>query len=90
MPPTVTVVMVHFSEHIDSIRVERKIWCVDDTQGIQLVTERAFAKHELRCIRAIETIDAIRSADAVLHRHRCAPLIILALAVLTDQSTQSR
>ncbi len=70
---TVAMIMVHFCEHVDSVRVESKVRRVDNTQSVQLMPQSALPEDELGRIRPIETIDAVRAAYAVLHGHRGSP-----------------
>ena len=59
--------MVHLSEHVDRVGVERQIGCINDTEGIQLMSQRTLTKHELCRIRPIEAVYAVRPAYTVLH-----------------------
>ena len=67
--PTVSVIMVHFSQHIYDIRVEHQVRAISDTERIELMSQRAFSKHKLSCVCPIKTIDAVCSADPVLQRY---------------------
>lgn len=58
--------MIHFCQHIDRVGVKWKVRISDHAQRIQLVTKCSLAIYELRGIRAIQTIYAVRTTYAIL------------------------
>ncbi len=70
---TVAMIMVHFCEHVDGVRVESKVRRVDDTESVQLVPQGALPEDELGRVRPIKTVHTISPAYAILDRHRGSP-----------------
>ena len=54
------------SEEVDSVSVVCEGGVGDNAEDVELVGERAFAEDELRGVGAVETVDAVCAADAVL------------------------
>lgn len=67
------MVMIHLRQHIHRIRIERQVRAVHDTERIQLVPQRALPEHELRGIRTIQAVHAVRAAYPVLQRNIVPP-----------------
>lgn len=70
---TIAVVVVHLRQHIHSVRIERQIRAFHNAKGIELVPKSALSKDELGGVGTVETIDAVRPADACLQRDVIAP-----------------
>ena len=62
----VAVVVVHVCEQVHCIGVVFDAGAGDDAEGVELVAECAFANDELGGVGAVETVDAVCAADAVL------------------------
>lgn len=60
------MVVVHFGEHVDSIRVEREIRVVNYSERVQLMSKYTFTVNELCRVGSIQTIDTVRPTNAVL------------------------
>lgn len=62
----VAVVVVHVGEEIDRVSVVVDGFAGNDSESVELVAECSFANNELRGIGAVETVDAIGPAHAIL------------------------
>jgi hypothetical protein len=60
------MVGIHLSQHIDSVAIETQIRVFDNTEGIQLMSQRLFSKNELCRIGTIKAVDAVGTTNAVL------------------------
>lgn len=67
---TVPVVVVHLRQHVHRVRVKYEVGRVDDPEGVELVSEHAFPKDELRCVSPVQAVDTVGSADAILESDR--------------------
>lgn len=70
---TVSVIMVHLSEHVHSIGIKSEIGTIHHPEGVQLMPQSAFPKYELRCICSVQTVNTICAADAILQQDVIAP-----------------
>lgn len=60
------MVVVHFGEHVDSIRVEREIRVVNYSERVQLMSKYTFTVNELCRVGSIQAIDTVCPTNAVL------------------------
>jgi hypothetical protein len=66
------MIVVHFRQHVDCVRVEGQIWAIDHTQRIQLVPQSTLAKYKLSGVGPIQAVDTVRTANPILYRGRLA------------------
>lgn len=69
---TVSVIMIHLSQHINGVRIKHQIGAVDHSKGIQLMAKDALPKYELGSIRSVETVYAVCTAYSILQRYPVA------------------
>jgi hypothetical protein len=63
---TVAVVVIHLSQHIHGVRIERQVRMFHNSEGIQLVPQRALPEDKLRRVGTVQAIHAVRPADPIL------------------------
>ena len=63
---TVTVIMVHLSQHVDRVRVERKVGAINDAKGIQLMPKCTLSEDKLGGIGSVQAIHTICSTYPIL------------------------
>ena len=70
---TVTVIMIHLCQHVDSIRVKREIWISHYSKSVKLMTECSLAKHELSGIRTVQTVHTVYTTYTILQKNVISP-----------------
>jgi hypothetical protein len=67
------MVMIHLSQYVDCIGIKIQIRIIYNTQGIKLMAQGTFSKHELHGICAIKAVDTVGSANTILESDGTMP-----------------
>src|SRR5687768_7498252 len=75
---SVTVIMPHMCEEVDSIRVVLDRSVLQNAKCVKLMTKSTLANDKLCCVRPVEAVDTVRPSHAVLRRHgACLTVAVL-------------
>jgi hypothetical protein len=72
----IPVVMKHFHQKINGVRVVRQIGFIDDPEGVELHPQCAFGDDELAGVCAVKAVHAICSNDSALEGDLCFGTVV--------------
>ena len=60
------MIVIHFRQHVDCVRIEGKIWAVHYSEDVELMSQSALPENKLCGIGAIKTIDTVGTTYSIL------------------------